>query len=79
MLHYNVPDYRNSLEFLTFFAQKRGLLQKGALPNTEQAATVFLNDWTGWVGYLFIYNKDVPYEVHTLLYYYIFNFSFCIY
>ncbi|KAF4093607.1 hypothetical protein AMELA_G00004050 [Ameiurus melas] len=47
MLHYNVPDYRNSLEFLNFFAQKRGLLQKGALPNTEQAATVFLNDWTG--------------------------------
>ncbi|MCI4390016.1 hypothetical protein PGIGA_G00117820 [Pangasianodon gigas] len=47
MLQYNVPDYRNSLEFLTFFAKKRGLLQKGALPNTEQAATVFLNDWTG--------------------------------
>lgn len=47
MLQYNIPDYRNSLEFLTFFARKRGLLQKGALPNTVQAATVFLNDWTG--------------------------------
>ncbi|XP_066526302.1 guanine nucleotide-binding protein-like 3 isoform X2 [Hoplias malabaricus] len=47
MLQYNVPNYRNSLEFLTCFAKKRGFLQKGALPNTEQAATTFLNDWTG--------------------------------
>ncbi|XP_072522269.1 guanine nucleotide-binding protein-like 3 [Salminus brasiliensis] len=47
MLEYNVPDYRNSLEFLTIFAKKRGFLQKGALPNVEQAATMFLNDWTG--------------------------------
>lgn len=47
MLQYNVPDYRNSLEFLTLFAKKRGFLQKGALPNVEMAATVFLNEWTG--------------------------------
>ncbi|XP_022538505.2 guanine nucleotide-binding protein-like 3 [Astyanax mexicanus] len=47
MLEYTVPDYRNALEFLTLFAKKRGFLQKGALPNVEQAATVFLNDWTG--------------------------------
>ncbi|XP_076845394.1 guanine nucleotide-binding protein-like 3 isoform X2 [Brachyhypopomus gauderio] len=47
MLQYNVPDYRNSLEFLTTLAKKRGYLQKGALPNVEMAATVFLNDWTG--------------------------------
>ncbi|KAM9443567.1 guanine nucleotide-binding protein-like 3 [Clarias gariepinus] len=47
MLQYNVPDYRNSLEFLTLFAKRRGLLQKGGLPNMEQAATVFLDEWTG--------------------------------
>lgn len=47
MLQYNVPDYRNSLEFLTCFAKKRGFLQKGGVPNTELAATTFLNDWTG--------------------------------
>jgi len=47
MLQYNVPDYRNSLEFLTYFAKKRGLMQKGGVPNTELAATTFLNDWTG--------------------------------
>ncbi|XP_054472289.1 guanine nucleotide-binding protein-like 3 [Anoplopoma fimbria] len=47
MLQYNVPDFRNSLEFLTLFAKKRGYLQKGGVPNTEQAATAFLADWTG--------------------------------
>ncbi|XP_051531551.1 guanine nucleotide-binding protein-like 3 [Myxocyprinus asiaticus] len=47
MLQYNVPDYRNSLEFLTTFAKKRGFLQKGGVPNTELAATTFLNEWTG--------------------------------
>ncbi|XP_051966931.1 guanine nucleotide-binding protein-like 3 [Xyrauchen texanus] len=47
MLQYNVPDYRNSLEFLTTFAKKRGFLQKGGVPNTELAATAFLNEWTG--------------------------------
>ncbi|XP_041671917.1 guanine nucleotide-binding protein-like 3 [Cheilinus undulatus] len=47
MLQYNVPDFRNSLEFLTLFAKKRGYLLKGGVPNTEQSATVFLADWTG--------------------------------
>ncbi|KAK5872741.1 hypothetical protein PBY51_013414 [Eleginops maclovinus] len=47
MLQYNIPDFRNSLEFLTLFAKKRGFLQKGGIPNTEQAATAFLADWTG--------------------------------
>ncbi|XP_040015025.1 guanine nucleotide-binding protein-like 3 isoform X2 [Xiphias gladius] len=47
MLQYNVPDFRNSLEFLTLFAKKRGYLQKGGVANTEQAATAFLDDWTG--------------------------------
>ncbi|KAF7659761.1 hypothetical protein LDENG_00293220 [Lucifuga dentata] len=47
MLQYNVPDFRNSLEFLTLFAKKRGYLLKGGVPNVEQAATTFLTDWTG--------------------------------
>ncbi|XP_047439499.1 guanine nucleotide-binding protein-like 3 [Mugil cephalus] len=47
MLQYNVPDYRNSLEFLNLFAKKRGFLQKGGVPNAEQAANTFLDDWTG--------------------------------
>ncbi|MBN3308698.1 GNL3 protein, partial [Amia calva] len=47
MLQYNVPDFRNALEFLTFLAKKRGYLQKGGIPDTEKAAAIFLNDWTG--------------------------------
>ncbi|XP_074528622.1 guanine nucleotide-binding protein-like 3 [Halichoeres trimaculatus] len=47
MLQYNIPDYRNSPEFLTLLAKKRGYLQKGGVPNSEQAATVFLSDCTG--------------------------------
>ena len=47
MLQYNIPDFRNSLEFLTLFAKKRGYLQKGGVPSTEQAATAFLADFTG--------------------------------
>lgn len=47
MLQYNIPDFRNSLEFLTLLAKKRGYLQKGGIPNTEQAANTFLTDWTG--------------------------------
>uniref|UniRef100_A0ABM5FKD3 Guanine nucleotide-binding protein-like 3 n=1 Tax=Pogona vitticeps TaxID=103695 RepID=A0ABM5FKD3_9SAUR len=47
MLHYNIPDYRTSLEFLTLLAQKRGMLKKGGLPDTEGAAKLFLYDWTG--------------------------------
>uniref|UniRef100_A0A3Q3K973 Guanine nucleotide-binding protein-like 3 n=1 Tax=Monopterus albus TaxID=43700 RepID=A0A3Q3K973_MONAL len=49
ILQYNVPDFRNSLEFLTLFAKKRGYLQKGGVANTEHAAAVFLADWTGSV------------------------------
>uniref|UniRef100_A0A8C9SL62 Guanine nucleotide-binding protein-like 3 n=1 Tax=Scleropages formosus TaxID=113540 RepID=A0A8C9SL62_SCLFO len=47
MLQYNVPAFKNSLEFLTLLAKKRSLLQKGGVPNTRQAAEIFLCDWTG--------------------------------
>ncbi|XP_006630731.2 guanine nucleotide-binding protein-like 3 [Lepisosteus oculatus] len=47
MLQYTVPDFRNSLEFLTCFAKKRGFLQKGGIPDMEKAAATFLSDWTG--------------------------------
>lgn len=47
MLQYNVPDFRNSLEFLSLLAKKRGYLQKGGVPNMEEAAAAFLADCTG--------------------------------
>lgn len=49
MLQYNVADFRNSLEFLTLLAKRRGYLKKGGLPNTEEAAVAFLTDCTGLV------------------------------
>eukprot|EP00062_Callorhinchus_milii_P022563 gi/632980465/ref/XP_007907050.1/ PREDICTED: guanine nucleotide-binding protein-like 3 isoform X1 [Callorhinchus milii] len=47
MLQYNVSDFRNSLEFLTLLARKRGLLKKGGDPDTAAAARQILSDWTG--------------------------------
>ncbi|NXY70869.1 GNL3 protein, partial [Glareola pratincola] len=47
MLHYSIPDFRNTEEFLTLLAQKRGMLKKGGVPDTESIAKVLLCDWTG--------------------------------
>ncbi|XP_061583671.1 guanine nucleotide-binding protein-like 3 [Cololabis saira] len=47
VLQYNIADFRNSLEFLTMFAKKRGYLLKGGVADTDQAAATFLSDWTG--------------------------------
>lgn len=47
MMYYNIADYRNPLEFLTLLAQKKGMLKKGGVPNTEGAAKFVLCDWTG--------------------------------
>ncbi|MEE6501548.1 hypothetical protein FKM82_004239 [Ascaphus truei] len=47
MLQYNIADFRNSLEFLTLLAHKRGMLKKGGLADAECAAKLLLNDWMG--------------------------------
>ncbi|NXH20157.1 GNL3 protein, partial [Bucco capensis] len=47
MMCYSIPDFRNSEEFLTLLAQKRGMLKKGGVPDTENAAKMVLCDWTG--------------------------------
>ncbi|KAE8612920.1 hypothetical protein XENTR_v10013042 [Xenopus tropicalis] len=47
MLHYTLPDYRNSLECVTLLAQRRGLLKKGGVPDTEAAGRLLFNDWMG--------------------------------
>uniref|UniRef100_A0A3Q2XRK6 Guanine nucleotide-binding protein-like 3 n=2 Tax=Hippocampus comes TaxID=109280 RepID=A0A3Q2XRK6_HIPCM len=47
ILQYNIANYRNAAEFLNLLAKKRSFLQKGGTPNTAQAASVFLDDWTG--------------------------------
>ncbi|KAL2803707.1 guanine nucleotide-binding protein-like 3 isoform 2 [Daubentonia madagascariensis] len=47
VLKYTVPDYKNSLEFFTVLAQRRGLHQKGGSPNVEGAAKLLWSEWTG--------------------------------
>ncbi|XP_062971493.1 guanine nucleotide-binding protein-like 3 isoform X2 [Cynocephalus volans] len=47
VLKYTVPDYKNSLEFFTMLAQRRGLHQKGGSPNVEGAAKLLWSEWTG--------------------------------
>ncbi|XP_074139607.1 guanine nucleotide-binding protein-like 3 isoform X1 [Sminthopsis crassicaudata] len=47
MLRYNIPNYRDSQEFLILLAQKRGMVRKGGLPKVEEAAKLFWSHWTG--------------------------------
>ncbi|NXJ43237.1 GNL3 protein, partial [Ciconia maguari] len=47
MMHYSIPDFRNTEEFLTLLAQKRGMLKKGGVPDIENIAKLLLCDWTG--------------------------------
>ncbi|NXW28319.1 GNL3 protein, partial [Phaetusa simplex] len=47
MMHYSIPDFRNTEEFLALLAQKRGMLKKGGVPDIENIAKVLLCDWTG--------------------------------
>ncbi|KFZ55439.1 Guanine nucleotide-binding protein-like 3, partial [Podiceps cristatus] len=47
MMHYSIPDFRNTEEFLTLLAQRRGMLKKGGVPDIENIAKLLLCDWTG--------------------------------
>ncbi|EDL88968.1 guanine nucleotide binding protein-like 3 (nucleolar), isoform CRA_b [Rattus norvegicus] len=47
VLKYTVPGYKDSLDFFTKLAQRRGLHQKGGSPNVESAAKLLWSEWTG--------------------------------
>ncbi|NXX73444.1 GNL3 protein, partial [Urocolius indicus] len=47
MMRYNIPDFEDTEEFLALLAQKRGMLKKGGVPDTENIAQLLLSDWTG--------------------------------
>ncbi|KAI5174461.1 guanine nucleotide-binding protein-like 3 isoform X1 [Manis pentadactyla] len=47
VLRFTVPDFKNSLEFFTSLAQRRGLQRKGGGPNVEGAAKLLWSEWTG--------------------------------
>jgi len=50
-MHYSIPDYRDTEEFLTLLAKKRRMLKKGGVPDIENVAKLLLCDWTGYVCY----------------------------
>ncbi|XP_066206787.1 guanine nucleotide-binding protein-like 3 [Saccopteryx leptura] len=47
ILKFTVPNFKNSLEFFTSLAQRRGMHQKGGSPNVEGAAKLLWSEWTG--------------------------------
>ncbi|KAG8430122.1 hypothetical protein GDO86_018438 [Hymenochirus boettgeri] len=47
MMNYTLPGYTTSLEFLTLLANKRGMLKKGGVADTNKAARLLLGDWAG--------------------------------
>ncbi|XP_049632150.1 guanine nucleotide-binding protein-like 3 [Suncus etruscus] len=47
VLKYTLPDFKDSLEFFAFLAQRRGLHQKGGSPNVDSAAKLLWSEWTG--------------------------------
>ncbi|XP_064415272.1 guanine nucleotide-binding protein-like 3-like protein isoform X3 [Latimeria chalumnae] len=62
MKHYNVTDFKNTLEFLALLARHQGKLKKGGVPDHEKAAKTVLADWTsGRICYF-----THPPETHTL-------------
>ncbi|VDM54381.1 unnamed protein product [Angiostrongylus costaricensis] len=45
MLHYSIPEYHSTDQFLALVARKLGRLKKGARPDTNAAAKHVLNEW----------------------------------
>ncbi|XP_064486485.1 guanine nucleotide-binding protein-like 3 homolog [Ornithodoros turicata] len=61
-IHYKLPDFSTVEECLSLMAKRMGLLKKGGVPNTFQAARRILSDWnTGRIKYY-----THPPETHEL-------------
>ena len=45
MLHYNLPGFQDTNEFLSLLAKKTGKLKKGGVPNLNVAAKKVIDDW----------------------------------
>lgn len=45
VLHYTVPQFESSLEFLSLLAKRLGKFKKGGVPNVEEGARKLINDW----------------------------------
>ncbi|CAJ0606935.1 unnamed protein product [Cylicocyclus nassatus] len=62
MLHYSIPEFNSTDQFLALVARKLGRLKKGARPDTNAAAKHVLHDWNS--GRLRYYTQP-PEEVSS--------------
>ena len=46
MLHFKVPDFKDTNEFLSLLATRQGKLKKGGVPDVNKAAKTVLQEWT---------------------------------
>uniref|UniRef100_A0A0B7A2D0 CP-type G domain-containing protein n=1 Tax=Arion vulgaris TaxID=1028688 RepID=A0A0B7A2D0_9EUPU len=61
MLHYNLPDYKDTTEFLTLMATRMGKLKKGGIPDISRAARTMLQDWNnGKITYYTAPPEEIP-------------------
>ena len=52
MLHYKLPTFTTTAEFLLLLARRQGKLRKGGIPDSAAAARLVLQDWnTGRIKY----------------------------
>ncbi|KIH64885.1 hypothetical protein ANCDUO_04803 [Ancylostoma duodenale] len=61
MLHYSIPEFNSTDQFLALVARKLGRLKKGARPDTNAAAKHVLNEWNnGRLRYYTHPPEDTP-------------------
>ncbi|XP_062601228.1 guanine nucleotide-binding protein-like 3 homolog [Saccostrea cucullata] len=46
MLHFKIPDFKDTSEFLSLLATRQGKLKKGGIPDINKAAKMVLQEWT---------------------------------
>ncbi|QQP39434.1 Guanine nucleotidebinding proteinlike 3 -like protein [Caligus rogercresseyi] len=47
MLKYNIPDFDDTMEFLSLVSKNQGKVKKGGVPDREASARIVLQDWNG--------------------------------
>lgn len=64
VLQYQIPEFRDHMEFLALVARKRGRLAKGGIPDYIAAARMILQDWNqGHISFFTSPPKDMD-DVH---------------
>jgi nuclear GTP-binding protein len=68
MVHYNIPYYNNTTEFLNLIAKVRGKIQKGGIPDRPSAAKSVLQDWmSGEIPFFVLPPNDYSIENKEIL------------